>query len=208
MNRNSYVTAALFVVFVLLTVVYFNLDTPDPATGLDGVVSFTDTSLSVGDLIQSVSDDAEDEVETDEQDSEIGQQNQDNAAPGQQGQALEGNEGGNAEGNQNEGGNAEGGNRPELGAGSDMTGIETTQAVAALRHSLERAHSEAVSNLQGIIASADHDAETKSDAMDQMNNLTALASNRQILETAIRNMGFSDVLVVANEDAQSVVVHV
>jgi len=199
MNRNSYVTAALFVVFVLLTVVYFNLDnTPEqgPVIGLNGI----ETPLPVGDLVNQPAEDDEEDNDTGT-DTHQGELNQGN----NQGETGQGTEGGNA----SEGGQGETGS--ELGAGSDVseTETQTTSAIAALRNELAAHHSARVSRLTEVIASVDYSAQEKSDARDQMTSIDRLQQNSSILETTIRSMGlFNDVLVQADEAAESVILHV
>lgn len=200
MNKNSYVTAALFVVFVLLTVVYFNLDnTPD------ALVNINPTDL-VGDVIAPVSEDVEegeeDHADTEQNQGQMPQQQGNVEQPQNEGQAEEGGNAGN-----------EGGAGSELGAGADATDTEvetqTTSRISSLRHEIELQRSERVSSLQGVIASADYDAMQTSEAMDQIQDMDRVENNSRLVETSIRGMGFSDVLIDAtNLDNQEIIVWV
>ena len=215
MNKNSYVTAALFVVFVLLTVVYFNLDTPSPDPLVGGLGNL-ETPL-VGDLLNSAPEGEEGETpETGEETAETsdlvqeGQEDntgQEAPAPGAQTPAP------GAEAPQAEEGQAPQGEVPAPegqgeNVGPQLGAAQTTSAVATLRDSLERDRSARTSSLHSIIASADHSAETKSEAMDQLTALDQSETSRRVVETAIRAMGFSDVVVQPNEATESVIVTV
>ncbi|MCL1949935.1 MAG: SpoIIIAH-like family protein [Turicibacter sp.] len=200
MNRNSYVTAALFVVFVLLTVVYFNLDNTGPVTDGIGsvVINGTDqqTPMPVGDLVNTPDEDEDDAA------PQPGQSQQQTPAPTNEETQQAPAPGGQTEEQQAP---APGGNgSSELGAGSDVTEQRTTSRVAALRHEIETNHHAMVATLTEIVASPDHDAATKNEAMDQLNVLDGIANSRRLLETTLLSLGFTDVVVDANAENQVV----
>jgi len=208
MNRNSYVTAALFVVFVLLTVVYFNLPNGQdvgPTVGINGIEN---PILPVGDLVNQPAE------EDDNEENETGTDTHEGQYQGNQGETEQGNnqgggtanEGGNqGGGTANEGGN-QGGTGSELGASALEE--QTTSHLQALRTELAAIRSQRVSNLTGVIASVDNSPQEKSDALDQMNNLDVLQNSTRLLETTILAMGFNDVVVEVNDAAENVILHV
>jgi len=169
MKRNTYVTAALFVVFALLTIAYWNMDAPR-----EEEVPMT-TSLTELDVVT-----AGDVVENDE--------------------ALDGEES-NATDDQVDGEAAETEN-------NDESNREVMSTLDALRAEVEEGHTQQVTSLREIIASADFDAQTKSAARDTLNEIETLANSGRALETVIRNLGFDDVLVRADADFVRVMVQV
>jgi len=175
MNKNSYVTAALFAVFVLLTVVYWNMPSdgtaPTPSLTGDMLTSETDASTA-SELVAGEEVGEEEETNESELETESDQDEDENT-----------------------------------NATVDST-TETTSSIQALRSELAKQRSQQVSSLMEIIASADHDAETKSVAKDDLNQLERITNSQNTLETMIKSMGFSDVLVRADEESVRVVVQV
>jgi len=179
MNKNSYVTAGLFVVFVMLTVVYWNSgDVPDMGpTALTGDMLETD-SPSAEELVAN-------ELEIDDEEvanTETGEEQEE-----QEEQEIEGEEG----------------TETTFDAVS-----EESNSMQVLRSERERQRSEQVSSLMEIIASADHDAEAKSAAKDSLTGLDKVSNSQRTLESTIRTMGYSDALVRANENSVTVIVQV
>ena len=183
MNKNSYVTAALFAVFVLLTVVYWNMPPGEAPQGLVGEMFVTDIQ-SGGDLLEG-GDGVELEVEADvETEEEV-----------------------NADIETEEEVNADVETEEEVNAPVQPQ-AETVSSLQRLRSEQARQRSQQVASLHEIIASADHDANTKSMAKDQINSITTMTNNQHSLETIIRSKGFQDVLVRADEDAVRVTIQV
>ena len=178
MNKNSYVTAALFAVFVLLTVVYWNMPNGDTNPGLIGTEMAATDLQSAGDIIES------------EEDASVGHE-----------EVIEGEEGHEV------GADVEEEEIQENVVAEDVNG-EMTSSLQALRSEQARQRSQQVASLHEIIASADHDATTKSAAKDQIQNITQMTNSQHNLETIIRTKGFSDVLVRADEDAVRVAIQV
>ena len=177
MNKNSYVTAALFAVFVLLTVVYWNMPSdgtaPTPSLTGDMLTSETDASTA-SELVASEEVGEEEEVNDSEleTETEVEEQEEENT-------------------------NA-----------TVENSTETASSIQALRSELAKQRSQQASALMEIIASPDHDAETKSVAKDDLNQLERITNSQDTLETMIKSMGFSDVLVRADEESVRVVVQV
>ncbi|HAX72849.1 MAG TPA: hypothetical protein DCY20_04940 [Firmicutes bacterium] len=133
MNRNSYVTAALFVVFALLTVFYYALGDEMP-------------------------------------DSKVSSEN---PAPG-----------------------------------INLETDAVSNPLDTLRLELDTQRSAKVEELKSVIASADSDATTKSDAKDSIAKINKEYEHAQALESMIKSKGYDDVLVRVNEDAVQVIVQV
>lgn len=164
MNKNSYVTAALFVVFVLLTVLYWNMGGDDHHEGqfVDGgpaTITLNDTNTqAAADLI-------------DNEDAEVREDD-------------------------------------EAAEAEETMLSENISSIQAVRSELERQRSLQVAALTEIIASPDHDAATKSAAKDDLNALERQKNSGRTLEALIKSMGFSDVLVRANDDAVQVTIQI
>ena len=204
MKRNTYVTAALFVVFGLLTVAYWQMDrpgneeipiaatlrTPDDVTANAEIAEDaedvdTNCELTEGASEQVADAEVTDEVaeDTEHEDAEAG------ADKGDAKQIAE------VYGNEED-------------ADVDESSKEVISSLDSLRADLEHGRSEQVSALTDIIASADFDPETKSAAKDSLNELQTLANSSRMLETVIGHKGFKDVLVRASADFVQVTVQV
>lgn len=186
MKRNTYVTATLFVVFGLLTLIYMNMgDNYDPEIP---------AHTSVGaprHLMVDAQNDAEketDESKVDEEVAQINEQNEDH----EENQA------------DSEVANVE----EDCEDCEEEMGREVISRLDAMRADLEVGHAQQVSALTSIIASADTDARIKSDAKDTLNSLQTFANSSRVLETVIGHRGFDDVLVHATADFVRITVQV
>ena len=183
MKRNTYVTAALFVVFGLLTVAYWQMDTSgaDEAIPMTTTLRTTEDVATIGDASEGNDSDAEN-VEANAEESEASEEDEEAMA--------------NAEENEEE--NTE----------TDESSREVISTLDALRAEMENGRAEQVASLTEIIAGADIAPETKSAAKDTLNELQTLANSSRMLETVIGHMGFEDVLVRASTDFVQVTVQV
>ena len=196
MNKNSYVTASLFAVFVLLTVLYFNLGiNNEPEPSLAGI-------MPVGDILngQDNQDTDSSDVDTDDvQDDDADTSDTDDADTDNDNDADNGGNGGTDADN---GGN--GGTDADNGAGQEGGGelgaSATASSIQALRSQLESLRTQTVSRLEGVIASADYDAQAKSQAHDELRVMEQTTQRRQSLEAVIRSRGFNYVLVRSDGD--------
>ena len=189
MKRNTYVTAALFVVFGLLTVAYWQMDSPaDEQIPIAATLRTSEdvaanADVADGDEAGIDAEDAEDvdvladdlECEEDCEDAEV------------MADALE---------------------CEEDCEEADETSREVISTLDALRADMESGRAQQVSALTDIIAGADFDPQTKSAAKDSLNELQSLANSSRMLEIVIGHMGFEDVLVRATADFVQVTVQV
>ena len=186
MKRNTYVTAALFVVFGLLTVAYWQMDrTADEQIPISTTLRTAEDVVANADIADADEDAQEDEnadAQTMEQEQEA--------------EAAEANADAIAEAEEVEQENA------------DESSREVISTLDALRAEMESGRSQMVASLTEIIAGADFDAQTKSAAKDSLNELQALANSSRMLEMVIGHMGFEDVLVRASSDFVQVTVQV
>lgn len=158
MNKNSYVTAALFVVFVLLTVFYLGMEEPQTSTakvGSNSTLPNAQTEITQTDA--------------------------------QSGSELAG---------QTE------------GEGDVTTSGTESNSIQILRTELLKQQSQKVSELKEVIASKDYDAETKSEAKDNLDKINKDKEHQSALETMIKAKGYSDALVRVNEETVQVIVQV
>lgn len=158
MNKNSYVTAALFVVFVLLTVFYLGMEEPQTSTanvGSNSTLPNVQTEITQTDA--------------------------------QSGSELAGQTGGEGD--------------------VTMSGTESN-SIQILRTELLKQQSQKVSELKEVIASKDYDAETKSEAKDNLDKINKDKEHQSALETMIKAKGYSDALVRVNEETVQVIVQV
>ena len=179
MKRNTYVTAALFVVFGMLTVAYWNME---EAGVQEGPITMSLSELEVQSTAEIV-DAREEEEETEETmaDSENEEDGEEEA------------ESTLADADENE---------------EEEETTEVMSSIQVVRSEVERQRSQQVASLTEIIASADFDAETKSAAKDSLNAIERLNNSGRALETVIGTMGFSDVLVRASEEFVQVTIQV
>jgi len=207
MKRNTYVTAALFVVFGLLTVAYWQMSERQA----DDEIPIAATLRTPDDVTANaeIPEDAED-VDVDCENVESAEDAQTLAEAEEAGATDE-----DAEASA-EAEDAEGANKSETGAIADSedaadvdsSSREVISSLDALRSDMENGRAEQVGALTDIIASADFDPETKSAAKDSLNELQSLANSSRMLETVIGHMGFEDVLVRASADFVQVTVQV
>ena len=188
MKRNTYVTAALFVVFGLLTVAYLNMgerpaDEEVPiVTTLrtpQDVVANADIADCPADCEDENTEGAEADAMADAEEIEEAEENAQTLAEAQ--------------------------DEEEDVSESSREVISTLDA---LRAEMENGRAAQVSALTEIIGGADFDAETKSAAKDTLNELQALANSSRMLETVISHMDFEDVLVRATSEFVQVTIQV
>jgi len=223
MKRNTYVTAALFVVFGLLTVVYWQMgerqadeEIPIAATlrPQDDVTANAEIPKDAEDVDADGEDveDAEDadamaEAE-DAQDSEDSEETEEAEVDAEAMAEAEDAEHAEDEASADDAGAIAEVIDEDADANVDESSREVISSLDALRDDLEHGRSEQVGALTDIIASADFDPETKSAAKDSLNELQALANSSRMLETVIGHMGFEDVLVRASADFVQITVQV
>ncbi|MDE5977529.1 MAG: SpoIIIAH-like family protein [Turicibacter sp.] len=148
MNKNSYVTAALFVVFVLLSVFYCTIgDTEEKAASVGTSAMLPDVKVE----ITSTDEQAVSELVSTEETAEL------------------------------------------EGSSSTVSALQVQRAEA------KKAETQLVSELTAIIASKDYDAEAKSEAKDNLEQINKDAQHQSMLESMIKAKGYSDVLVRVNE---------
>lgn len=160
MKRNTYVTAALFAVFAVLTVAYWMMDTPTEEPLLPITATLTDLDIQVS---AEMTDNGEAEETGQEVEEDLESTSQDQ---------------------------------------------EVMSPLELLRAELEYGRADQVSALMEIIASADFDAQTKSNARDNLTEIETLASSSRTLETVLRHTGFDDVLVRASADSVQISIQV
>ena len=186
MKRNTYVTAALFVVFGLLTVAYWQMDTPS-----NEAIPMTTTLRSAED-VATIGDIAEEEAETSNVADEAEDENvMADAQESEETDAI-------VDATENE----------EESSDTDESSREVISMLDSLRVEMETGRAAQVSSLTEIIAGADVNPETKSAAKDSLNELQTLANSSRMLETVISHMGFEEVLVNASADVVRVTVQV
>ena len=187
MKRNTYVTAALFVVFGLLTVAYWQMDSP-----ADEEIPIAATLRTPEDVVANadIAEDADD-VDVDRREKKDAQEVADAQDRDEDAQQL-----------------AEAVEPQEEETDTDESNREVISTLDALRSDMENGRAEQVASLTEIIAGADFDPQTKSAAKDSLNELQALANSSRMLETVIGHMGFEDVLVRASTDFVQVTVQV
>lgn len=158
MNKNSYVTAALFVVFVLLTVFYMGMEDPkDLTTGAGSTQTLPNVQMEVSETDAQTGSELASETTTEE----------------------------------------------------NVTTVATeSNSIQVLRVELEKQQSQKVSELKDVIASKDSDAETKSDAKDNLDKINKDKEHQSALETMIKAKGYSDALVRVNEETVQVIVQI
>ena len=183
MKRNTYVTAALFVVFGLLTVAYWQMD----RTPAEEPIPMTSTLSEL-------------EIPTA---GEMGEEDEDADADSEDTDVLADIEAGEVDEDVETIADAE-----DTDEDADESSNEVVSTIDALRSEMEQGHAAHVSSLTEIIASADFDADTKSAARDALTELQGLVTSSRMLETVIGHMGFDDVLVNANTDFVRVTVQV
>jgi len=210
MKRNTYVTAALFVVFGLLTVAYWQIGARQPveeeipiAATLRPQGGITADAEIAEDAECDEAEDAEvmadaEEAEATDEDAEAIADAEDEAEETEEAEANKGDADADtvADGEDDAEGDA------------NESGREVISTLDALRDDMEHGRAEQVSALTEIIAGADFDPETKSAAKDSLNELQALANSSRMLETVIGHLGFEDVLVRASADFVQVTVQV
>jgi len=207
MKRNTYVTAALFVVFGLLTVVYWQMGERQT----DEEIPIAATLRPQDDVTANaeIPKDAED-VDADGEDAEDADALADAECAEEAEEADDAEAMADAEEVEEEvddsGALAE--VEEDADADVDESSSEVISSLDALRDDLEHGRSEQVGALTDIIASADFDPETKSAAKDSLNELQSLANSSRMLETVIGHMGFEDVLVRASADFVQITVQV
>ena len=195
MKRNTYVTAALFVVFGLLTVIYMNMDRlssddmPPITTTLgtrnpEDLPTMADSEDCEEECDESADTDVMADADVDDADKEECEEECDDAA------AMTTDE------------------DCEEECDDNLSSSEVMSRIDSLRAEMELGRAEQVAALTEIIASADFSAETKSQAKDSLNDLQALASSSRMLETVISHVGFEDVLVRASADHVQVTIQV
>jgi len=207
MKRNTYVTAALFVVFGLLTVAYWQMGERQAEEEIPLAASLR----SADDVTANaeIPEDTED-VDVDCEDVE-GAEDAEAMADAEEAEATDEDAEAMADAEDVEGGkDAAEAIADEECDGKDETETEreVTSTLDALRSDMEHGRGEQVSALTDIIASADFDPEAKSAAKDSLNELQSLANSSRMLETVIGHMGFEDVLVRASADFVQVTVQV
>jgi len=204
MKRNTYVTAALFVVFGLLTVAYWQMDSPaDEEIPIAATLRTADDVAANADVDETEeAEEAEDaeamadaeEIEETDEDAEAmadAEETEDAEVSDKDAEAI-----------------ADAQECEEDCEVIDESGREVISTLDALRTDMENGRAEQVSALTDIIASAEFDSETKSAAKDSLNELQSLANSSRMLETVIGHMGFEDVLVRASADFVQVTVQV
>ena len=200
MKRNTYVTAALFVVFGLLTVAYWQMDRSPAEEPIPMTSTLSELEIpTAGELADADVEDAED---ADSGEAEVVSESAEAPASAD----LEGGEDA-VEADEDADAVAEAEAEVEAEDEADES-REVISTIDALRDEMEQGHAAQVSSLTEIIASADFDADTKSAARDALNELQGLATSSRMLETVIGHMGFDDVLVHANVDFVRVTVQV
>jgi len=187
MKRNTYVTAALFVVFGLLTVIYMNMDRFGAGDYEDSALTSGISSVHPND-VATIGD-----IDTDDADLEDA-----NAIHDAETDAATNDEDADAVAEATD----------ETNENADEDCCEVISLLDSLRSTMRDDHTAQVSALTEIIASAEFSAETKSAAKDSLNDLNALANSSRILETVISHHGFEDVLVRASADFVQVTVQV
>ena len=185
MKRNTYVTAALFVVFGLLTVAYWQMD-----SNTDEPIPMA-TTLRTAEDVAANADIADDVADAEE--AEDGEA----LADAEEAEAVEEDAEVMADGEE-----------AEESVDADESSREMISTLDALRTEMESGRADQVASLTEIIGSADFDPETKSAAKDSLNELQALANSSRMLETVIGHIGFEDVLVRATTDFVQVTVQV
>ena len=193
MKRNTYVTAALFVVFGLLTAIYMNMDRftndyPDPAlTGAIGNIHPNDVAtigeVDSGDVDEECCEDSDAMADAEAKEDA---DNTDNDADT----------------------NAVADAKDENNEDADDACCEVISLLDSLRMTTENEQTEQVNTLLEIMASADFSAAVKSAAKDSLNDLNALAHSSRMLETMVGHRGFDDVLVRASADFVHVTIQV
>ena len=184
MKRNTYVTAALFVVFGLLTVAYWQMDrTADEQIPISTTLRTAEdvvANADIADADEDAQEDADAETIADVQEAETAETNADVVAEAEEIEQED----------------------------ADESSREVISTLDALRAEMESGRSQMVASLTEIIAGADFDAHTKSAAKDSLNELQVLANSSRMLEMVIGHMGFEDVLVRASSDFVQVTVQV
>lgn len=181
MKRNTYVTAALFVVFGLLTVIYMNMPERGIGDYEDSALTSGITALHPNDVptIGEVDNEDDQSDATDQDDSDA------MANSAAKREAADKND-----------------------ENRDDSCCEVISLLDSLRAAMEEEHTAQTSALTQILASADFSAETKSAAKDSLNDLQIIANSSRILETMIGHRGFEDVLVRASADFVQVTIQV
>jgi len=193
MKRNTYVTAALFVVFGLLTVAYWQMDRTPAEEPIPMTSTLSELEIpTAGEIAEAEDAECDAEAEDAECDTDV-------LADVEAGEDVE---------EEDAEAMADAVDAEEEDAETDESSREVVSTIDALRAEMENGHTTQVSSLTEIIASADFDADTKSAARDSLNELQALASSSRMLETVIGHMGFEDVLVRASVDFVQVTVQV
>ena len=186
MKRNTYVTAALFVVFGLLTVAYWQMGTPT-----DEQIPISATLRTPEDVTANA-----DAAEGEDADADAEEADVDVLADAEEAEET------------NEDAEAMADAQEDADADTSEPSREVISTLEALRAEMESGRAQQVASLTEIIAGADFDAQTKSAAKDSLNELQALANSSRMLETVIGHMGFEDVLVRASADFVQVTVQV
>lgn len=189
MKRNTYVTAALFVVFGLLTVAYWQMDSTPAVEPIPMTSTLSELEIpTAGEMAEEDAEANEEEADAEDADvlADIDAEDTDVVADI----------------------DAEEADAETAEEDTDESSREVISTIDSLRSEMEDGHSAQVSSLTEIIASADFDADTKSAARDALSELQGLATSSRMLETVIGHMGFEDVLVHAHPDFVRVTVQV
>ena len=183
MKRNTYVTAGLFVLFGLLTVVYWQMSDREEEAQIPiiGTLSNPISGVAtIGEVSESEEVENEDaEAIADAQDAEVEDEEADETV-----------------------------NSDEESEAEDQSSREVISRIDVLRASMEEGRTQQVAALTEIIANAEYDALMKSAAKDTLNEIQTLANSSRMLESVIGHMGFDDVLVDATIESVRVTIQV
>ena len=193
MKRNTYVTAALFVVFGLLTAIYWNMPDRTAADYDDPALTGAINHIHPGDLA-TMSD-----VDSGDVDEECCEES-DAMADASSNEDADDAEDADTDANVSA--------TDENSDENDEDCCEVISLLDSLRTTMENERTAQVNALTEIMASAEFSAQTKSAAKDSLNDLNALAHSSRMLETVIGHQGFEDVLVRATADFVHVTVQV
>jgi len=94
----------------------------------------------------------------------------------------------------------------EANDGTLTSSISSDDVFTALRLEIEDERNRLREELNTIVASANATAEQKSEALDKIQKLSALAEKEAMLETLIKSRGYEDVLVRADGEQVRVIV--
>jgi len=206
MKKNTYVTAALFVLFGLLTVTYFVMgDGFGTEPELPGVEGSPYPAMTFADDVEENLD--EEEADQDAM-AEAKDETNDEEAADEDADALAEAESDDADTEEEQDVAAKVDEDTEE-ADEDAEGQrEVMSKLDLLRASREDSRTELVGLFTGLIASNDVDPETKNEAKESLNELQTLANSSRTLEGIIVNFGFEDVVVNATTDSVRVMIGV